>query len=200
VTEKSILLWIHRELVPFQLEAMDEIAKTRPGHIYTTDLLSAMTMREVGHKIAEYVGERKMKARDIHPIMRGDYSQRPGEKEKSYHGYGYMQIDIGSFPAFVKSGDWKDPKKTYIKAIQVLDDKRTYLKDKFPHLEGDVLLKAAVAAYNCGEGRVSQVLRGIATTKTGKKTNDVDRYTHGGDYSKEVFRFREIYNSLPETQ
>jgi hypothetical protein len=194
MTEKQTLLWIHTNLVPLMREAM----KQSPQIAYPTDLLSAMTMRETGNLVQRYV-QKGLKAHEMHPLMRGDYSQRRGEKEKSYHGYGYMQIDIASFPEFVKSGAWKDPIKTYIKAMSVLEGKRTYLKSKFPHLEGRDLLWASVAAYNCGEGNVRKVLNGIVKNKKGEVVTDVDWYTHGKDYSKEVARFMELYNSIPET-
>lgn len=196
MTEKQVLLWIHRELVPLQLRAMDVRAQTHPGQLYTTDLLSAMTMREVGHLLIRFI-EAGMKPRDMWPIVKGDYCQREGEREKSYHGFGVMQIDIGSFPAFVRSGDWKDPVKTYVKAMEVLEGKRAYLKGKFPDLESDDLLWASVAAYNCGEGRVRKILAGEKRVD-GAVVTDVDYYTHGRDYSKEVRRFRDLYNSLPE--
>jgi predicted metal-dependent hydrolase len=197
MTERHILIWIKQELVPLQLQAMDIVNKKHPGHIYTTDLLSAMTMRETGFLIARYV-EAGLKPKDIHPIIRGDYGQREGEKEKSYHGYGYMQIDIASYPDFVKSGAWKDPVKTYVKALEVLEEKRAYLAPRFSQLQGEALLRAVVAAYNTGQGNVAKTLRGERKAKNRKIITDVDYTTHQKNYSKEVFRFRDIYNALPD--
>lgn len=197
MTEKQVLLWIHRELVPLQLKAMDVRAQTHPGQLYTTDLLSAMTMREVGVLLMRYI-QAGMKPRDMWPIMKGDYSQRPGEREKSYHGFSVMQIDIGSFPDFVKSGAWKDPVKSYVKAMEVLDGKRAYIQGKHPDQEGEALLRASVAAYNCGEGWVVKILSGKVKDRQGAVVTDIDYCTHGRDYSRDVFRLRDLYNSLPE--
>lgn len=74
-----------------------------------------------------------------------------------------------------------------MKAISVLEGKRKYIQSKLPNLSGNDLNRAITAAYNCGEGRVVQALN---------KGVDVDTYTHNHDYSKEVFRYRGIYNSL----
>ncbi len=177
MTEKQILSWIKTNLSPI----IDKAIKDSGTDLFTTDLLAAMAMREVNFLIARNSTKHFSV---VCELMKGDYGQRPCEKEKSYHGFGFWQIDIGSFPEFVKSGDWKDPYKTCIKAISVLEGKRKYLESKLP----SVPLNAIVAAYNCGEGNVYRAI------KNGK---DVDIYTHNHDYSKEVFRYKEIYNTLP---
>jgi hypothetical protein len=197
MTERHVLIWIKKELVPFQLQAMEVVNAKFPGHIYSTDLLSAITCREVGNLIERYV-EAGVKTKDIHAMMRGDYSKRPGEKEKSYHGFGYTQIDIASYPDFVKSGKWKDPVKVYVKCMEVLEEKRAYLAPRFPDLQGEDLLRAIVAAYNTGQGNVAKTLRGERKDEKGKVITDVDWTTHGRDYSKEVFRMRDAYNNLPD--
>lgn len=186
MTEREILSWIKNNLGDVIDKAIAEAKKKNPALLYTRDWLAAMAMRETGFKIAEFVKLGK-KPEVIHTIMRGDYGQREGEKEKSYHGFGYWQIDIGSYPAFVKSGDWKDPFKTCCKAIAVLEEKRMFLAPKFPNLQGDSLCRAVTAAYNCGQGNVEKVLN---------KGLDIDARTYNKDYSAEVWRFRQIFNSL----
>lgn len=186
MTERSILSWINRELGPIIDQAIEEAKKKNPDLIYTRDWLAAMCMRETGFLIARYA-KQGMKVAIIHTLMRGDYSQRPGEKEKSYHGYGYWQIDIASYPQYVKSGDWKDPLKTCAMAISVLEEKRKYLEPRFANLKGDSLHRAVTAAYNCGQGNVAKVLR---------EGKDIDARTHNMDYSAEVWRYRQIFNSL----
>jgi hypothetical protein len=116
-----------------------------------------MTMRETGLKIAQQLG-RGFKVPEIHAEMRGDYGQRPGDTERQYHGFGYMQIDIASYPDFVKSGKWKDPLATYKMAIAVLESKRNYLEPKYKEVGEEMIHRAITAAYNCGEGNVSKVL------------------------------------------
>ncbi len=186
MTERNILSWINNNLGPVIEQALAEAKRNNPDLLYTKDWLAAMAMRETGFLIARYAGQAKTPVQ-IHPLMRGDYSQRPGEKEKSYHGYGYWQIDIASYPAFVKSGDWKDPLKTCRKAIAVLEEKRLYLQQQFPSLTGEDLARAVTAAYNCGQGNVSKVIR---------KGEDIDSRTHQKNYSAEVWRYREIFNTL----
>jgi hypothetical protein len=186
MTENDILRWIGANLGPTIERALAHAREKFPAHTYTKDLLAAMAMRETGFKIAEFVKLGK-KPEFMHTIMRGDYCQRKGEKEKSYHGYGYWQIDIDSYPDFVRSGDWKDPFKTCRKALTVLEEKREYLAPRFPNLQGDGLMRAVTAAYNCGQGNVAKVLAA---------GQDVDARTYNKDYSREVWRFREIFKTL----
>lgn len=184
--EHEILSWINTNLGPVIDKAISEAKTKNPDLIYTRDWLAAMAMRETGFLIARYVGQ-KMKAEVIHSLMKGDYSQRQGETEKQYHGFGYWQIDIDSYPQFIKSGDWKNPFKTCLKAIAVLEEKRIYLVPKFPNLQGDSLARAVTAAYNCGQGNIQKVLI---------LGQDIDNRTHQHNYSAEVWRYREIFKTL----
>lgn len=186
MTEKEILRWIGANLGPTIDKVLEEARVKNPDLLYTKDLVAGIIMRETGLLIARYVPQ-KMKPEVIHTLMKGDFSQRKGEVEKSYHGFGYPQIDIASYPIFIKSGDWKDPYKVLRMAVAVLEEKRLYLEPKFPNVKGDSLMRAITAAYNCGQGNVAKVLRdGL----------DIDARTHGKDYSREVWRFRAIFNSL----
>jgi hypothetical protein len=186
MTTREILIWIHVNLRPFIDRAIDQAKQKNPGLLYTPEWLVGMTYRETGGLINKY-GRVGTKPEIIHSLMRGDFSKRPGEKEASYHGYGYMQIDIGSFPEFVKSGDWKDPFKTYLKAISVLDGKLQYIEQHFPRLGGDDLHRAITAAYNCGEGNVVKVLTA---------GNDIDSRTADHNYSLDVWQKRSFYRQI----
>lgn len=184
--EREILSWIKNNLGDVIDIAIIQSKEKNPDLIYTRDWLAGMCMRETGFLISRYVAK-KMKVEVIHSLMKGDYSQRPKETEKQYHGFGYWQIDIASYPQFVKSGDWKDPFKTCMKAIAVLEEKRLYLAPKFPNLQGDGLHRAITAAYNCGQGRVARALN---------EGKDIDAFTHQHDYSKMVWHYREVFNKL----
>lgn len=177
MTEKQILGWIKTNLSQIIEKAITD-SKT---DLFTVDLMAAMAMREVNFLIARYASK---PLEEVAASMKGDYGQRANDNIKMYHGFSFWQIDIDSFPDFIKSGDWKDPYKSCLKAISVLEGKRQYLVSKL----GDVPLNAIVAAYNTGEGNVYRSL---------KNGWDVDKTTHNKDYSKEVFRYRDIYNSLP---
>jgi hypothetical protein len=190
MTEHDILKWIKVNLGATIDKALTHTKEKTPNLIYSKDWLAGMAMRETGFKIAEFTKLGK-KPEAIHAIMRGDYGQRKGEKEKSYHGFGYWQIDIGSYPDFVKSGDWKDPFKTCCKAIAVLEEKRLYLEPRFSNLQGDSLHRAITAAYNAGQGNIARVLN---------EGKDIDARTYNHDYSAEVWRFRQIFNSLQQPQ
>ncbi len=181
MTEKQIIGWIKTNLSPIIEKA---IGDSQPV-IYTTDWLAAMAMREVNFLIARNASK---PFNVVCELMKGDYGQREGEAEKKYHGFSFWQIDIGSFPDFIKSGDWQDPYKSCLKAISVLEDKRKYLVSHLPTLSGNELNRAITASYNCGQGNVFKAL---------SKGLDVDIYTHQHNYSKEVWRYRDIYNTLP---
>ena len=174
MTERKALYWIKDNLGP----AIQQALASFPGVIYTEDWLASMSYREIGHLIHRYDGK---PVKTIAPLIKGDYAN--GEP----NGFGFWQIDRRSYPAFVKSGGWMNPLKCCMQAIEVLEEKRIYLQKQFPNLAGEALKRAITAAYNCGQGNVTKAL------KSGK---DVDAFTFKSDYSKEVWRFREIYKSL----
>ena len=174
MTEKTTLKWVKDNLSAIIKKSIAD-SKTN----YTEEILAGMCMRETGILIMRYP---TIPFVNVCQVMKGDYGQRQKDKEKIYHGFSFWQIDIDSFPDFVKSGDWKDPYKSCMKAISVLEGKRKYLATK-----SITDLRAIIAAYNCGEGNVTKAI------KAGK---DCDTYTYNKDYSKEVVRFSEIYKSL----
>lgn len=192
MTTIDILRWIKLNLGPIIADKLAAAKVKNPGLLYTEDWLAGIAMRETGALIAKRIGQAGNLPTGkifgvIAPLMTGDYSQRPGEKENSYHGFGFWQADIKSFPAFVRSGDWKDPAKGCAMAIDILEGKRDYLQPHFPDLAGDDLHRAITAAYNCGEGNVRDVLN---------EKHDIDIRTTGHDYSKNVWEFREMYRNL----
>lgn len=164
----------------------EAILKAIEGTIYSEDWLAGIAMRETGFLIERYANQH-LKADVIFSLMKGDYGQRAGDPEKRYHGYSCFQIDIASYPDFIRSGDWKDPLKSAVKAVSVLEEKRKYFDEKMPGLKDDPLHRAITAAYNCGQGNVFKALI---------NHKDVDHFTYNKDYSKEVFRFREAYKTI----
>ncbi len=91
-------------------------------------------------------------------------------------GRGLMQIDYDAHP-FARSNGWRDPMANVHYGASVLAEALAWL-DGRTQLPPDRLLRAAVAAYNCGAGNV---LRAIG------EGLDVDYFTAGRDYSKNVF-------------
>lgn len=106
------------------------------------------------------------------------------------HGASLWQIDDRSFPEFIRKHPLSDVKAYMIKAVEVLKEKERYLVSKGWNREklGDELFeRAVIAAYNCGQGNVHKALsRGL----------DPDRYTFGGDYSRDVTKSRYLYYDL----
>lgn len=104
----------------------------------------------------------------------------PGAPREAW-GYGLMQIDYASFPEFIESGKWRDATENIRQGAEVLRQKMRFFmlnggggSDPRP-LTGDALMKAAVAAYNTGEGNVLNSLKAKA---------DIDRTTYTKDYSR----------------
>jgi hypothetical protein len=91
------------------------------------------------------------------------------------YGRGLMQVDFDAHE-FARSGNWKDPASNIEYGCSVLSQSYNYLKNKTNLKEKD-LQRAAIAGYNCGAGNV------LKTVSAGL---DVDYYTFGRDYSKDV--------------
>lgn len=179
--DRSTLGWIKRELGPIIRQAIEDSQTIE----FDEALLAAMAYRETVGIISRYKDTHHLK--ELATLTRGDYSRRSGEAEPQYHGFSFWQIDIDSFPDFIKSGDWKDPYKACRKAIAVLDGKMRYIRGRVS-LDKDRLYRASIAAYNCGEGNVVKVL---------KARQDVDSRTAHGDYSKSVLEIKALYKLLP---
>jgi hypothetical protein len=179
----DILKWIRTNISPAIKQALSQF----PDTIHTEAELAGLTCREVGDLIARY-SPLQPDVAIVCSLMRGDYTQRPGEAEKQYHGYGLTQIDIRSFPDFVKSGDWKIPLKCYVMSLKILASNKAYILSKHPEVAGDSLKHYVIAAYNCGAGNESKVLT---------QHLDPDAYTAGHNYSKAVFEFADQYSNLP---
>lgn len=175
MTETSTLQWIKKYLAPLM-----------PSHpVYTEELLAGLTMREVGIKIMQYAPT--LPFDQVFLKFKGDWGKRKGELDEQYHGFGCTQIDIDSYPDFVNSGDWKDPHKTYLKAIEVLEEKRAYLLPRVGALQPEELNKAVIAAYNSGQRNA---------LKDAADGHIDDTYTFNHDYVKEVYRFKKLYTTL----
>lgn len=183
MTNTDLIKWIKTNLGP----AIQQALKDYPS-VITESILGGMAMRETGLKVMEL-----LKAGNTYPnldiLVKGDYGQRSTDTQKIYHGYGYWQIDIASFPDFIKSGDWADPYKCCIQALHILELNKAYLLKQFPMIDSnhEQFLRDLVASYNCGQGGEAIVIR---------HGEDVDARTFGHDYSKAVWGFKAIYESL----
>ena len=90
-------------------------------------------------------------------------------------GRGLMQIDFDAHD-FARTGNWQDPEKNIFYGAGVLSDARSLIQRK-TSLEGVALLRAALAAYNCGAGNALNAIR---------DGRDIDFFTAGRNYSKDT--------------
>lgn len=92
-------------------------------------------------------------------------------------GMGLYQLDWESHFEFVRTGAWKDPRKAMEYALKLLASNKKFLAGKHPHLKEADLVRAMVASYNAGAGRVSKFI-------TDKK--DIDKCTFHEGYIDKI--------------
>ena len=119
------------------------------------------------------------------PYGTGDFAKRNNMKEfrtgnmppdgKGF-GRGIMQIDYDAHE-FARKGEWREPGKNIAYSGKVLGDNIRLLAKRMPHLKNMDLLRASIAAYNCGAGNVMKALNA---------GRSVDYYTAHRDYSRDV--------------
>jgi len=119
------------------------------------------------------------------PYGTGDFAKRNNMKpfrmgqmppDGKGFGRGIMQIDYDAHE-FARGDQWKDPARNITYGGSVLRGNIVWLRDNIPNLGGKNLLRAAVAAYNCGCGNVARAI---------KSGRSVDFYTAHRDYSTDV--------------
>ena len=119
------------------------------------------------------------------PYGTGDFAKRSNMKEfrvgnmppdgKGF-GRGIMQIDYDAHE-FARKGEWRDPGKNIAYSGKVLGNNIKLLAKRMPGLKSIDLLRASIAAYNCGAGNVMKALGA---------GRSVDFYTAHRDYSRDV--------------
>jgi Transglycosylase SLT domain len=118
------------------------------------------------------------------PAGTGDFAPRkntkpfrPGPMPPDGGGYGrgLMQIDFDAFP-FAQTGDWQDPQANIQFGCQVLHGNLVFCSRNLS-LQGLMLLRAGIAAYNCGAGNVRTAVQ---------QSRDVDFFTAHSNYSADV--------------
>lgn len=105
------------------------------------------------------------------------------------HGHGPMQIDDRSFPEWCKQ--WRDgalaTEDGILQGCKVLKMKIRSITRLIPEMPESERLRAAVAAYNCGEGNVRKAFRA---------QKDLDVYTAHANYSKDVMERAAYFHDL----
>jgi len=113
---------------------------------------------------------------DRAPRSRPNPPLRPGPMPPDGLGFGrgLMQLDFDSNQV-AQSGNWQDPQTNINAGCQVLAQKLAYIQ-RHSSLQGLMLLRGAIAAYNCGEGTVCKLPAGA----------DIDSKTAHANYSADV--------------
>lgn len=99
-----------------------------------------------------------------------------------YHGYGIMQVDVGTDPDFCRTWSPDKVEGSIQRGVKILAGKRDYLA-----AQGITDMKAIAAAYNTGEGNVVRSIHAGA---------DPDHTTTGADYGKDVLARMAVFEKL----
>jgi len=113
---------------------------------------------------------------DRAPRSRPNPPLRPGPLPPDGLGFGrgLMQLDFDSNPV-AQHGNWADPQTNISAGCQVLAQKLAFIQ-RHSSLQGLMLLRGTIAAYNCGEGTICKLPEGA----------DIDSRTAHGNYSADV--------------
>jgi hypothetical protein len=155
------------------------IVEAAAKHRHRPEVMAGIVMRETQGGLSPLLDRPG-------PEGRGDR-----DTEGRYHGHGLCQIDDRSFPAFCAGPDWKDAAKNIEMGARVVGRKRAFLAARTLGLKltDDDLERAAIAAYNAGEGRVLKAI---------EQGRDPDSCTAHGDYAAAVLRYAELYLNLED--
>lgn len=118
----------------------------------------------------------------------------PGPKGTGDHGFGHglFQIDKRSHKRFIdacfydNTPVWADPAFNTLYATRLL-------RSNLIQLGGDAL--AAVAAFNCGVGRIRGLARSLVGKSEAERISAYDPFTTGRDYVSDVTRRRATFTS-----
>ena len=167
---------------PHRLAELAELGK------YEDALIAAGLKHDVPIVVLAGIGSREsgwgLRLRPPGPAGTGDFQPRryptrfrPGPLPPDGGGFGrgLLQIDYDAHP-FARSSAWKDPASNIDYGATVLAAARTTLATR-TGLAAAPLLRAAIAAYNCGTGNV---IRALAEGQS------VDYFPPGRNYSADV--------------
>jgi len=118
------------------------------------------------------------------PAGTGDFAPRHNTKpfrsgpmppDGAGYGRGLMQIDFDAFP-FAQTGNWQNPQANINFGCGVLHDNLRFVTSH-TSLQGLMLLRGAIASYNCGAGNVLKAVQ---------QSLDIDAFTAHANYSADV--------------
>jgi hypothetical protein len=149
---------------------------------YQDDISDASTQYNVARELIYAVGSREsawgLTLKPKGPSGTGDWGRRNGQMPPDGLGWGrgLMQIDYAAHE-FARTGNWRDPHDNIFYGCEELSsDIEFFAKAAYPNVDP---VRAGVAAYNCGRGNVVKAINA---------GQDVDQYTTGHDYSRDVVR------------
>jgi hypothetical protein len=152
----------------------DKVTAIAHEHDFPAALIAAIGSRESAWGLA---------LRPKGPAGTGDFTRRscptalrqgPLPPDGGY-GRGLMQIDYDAHE-FARSGTWREPEQNIRYGCKVLAGNRDFFRRR-TQLTGTALLRAMLAAYNCGAGNVVRALNAGL---------DVDYFTSHRDYSADT--------------
>jgi hypothetical protein len=110
--------------------------------------------------------------------MKGDFRKSKHFPNGGYHGYGIMQVDVGTDPSWIASGAWQQVDQAIMRGTGILAGKRDQLNNMW---QGSRTLKdflwVLAASYNHGT---------LDSYRDFKNEGSPDGDTTGHDYGKDV--------------
>lgn len=123
--------------------------------------------------------------------IKGDFRKSKHFPNGGYHGYGIMQVDVGTDPGWIASGAWQRVDEAIMHGTKILDSKRDELNRMWSGSRTlQQFLWVLAASYNHGtKGSYSDF----------KEHGSPDLHTTGHDYGRDVLgRMAEFQQMLTE--
>lgn len=120
--------------------------------------------------------------------MKGDYRKSKHFPGGGYHGYGIMQVDVGTDPQWIASGAWQNVDQAIMHGTSILNSKKNELNRMW---QGERTLQQFLwtlsASYNTGTSRAYPDF---------KASGNPDRRTTGHDYGRDVLQRMQEFSAL----
>jgi len=188
-------IWMNLSTSKYAVSDPDFIEELAEAAKYKSIIYDIAENRKIAPSIIAGIGSRESRwglaQRPPGPEGTGDFVLRehisrhrtgPLPPDGLGFGRGLMQIDY-DYHEFARTGNWRDPAENIDYAVKLLVNFLRII-ERNCQLDKTNLLRAGIASYNAGPGRVLKALR---------RGLDIDYYTTGGNYSADIIKRAEFF-------